>query len=364
MSEPIRILHIVTYMGRGGLETMLMNYYRNIDRNIIQFDFLSHRKFEAEYDREIQKLGGRIYHISKLIPWSSNYKNELKSFFIKHPEYRIVHVHQDCLSSVALKCAQECGIPVRIAHSHTSSAAKNIKYPIKLYYMRQIPKYATHLFACGEKAGSWMFRGNEYRVIRNAIDISKFKYNPQLKKEVCRELGFENKTVIGHVGNFGVAKNHSFLIDIFKAVHDRDNSYRLLLVGDGKNRNEISEKVKRLGLMDCVVFLGTRNDVNRIMQAMDVFVFPSLFEGLPVTMIEEQAAGIPAVISDNVSKECIITENLVEKISLDKDISEWVTAVFNQASKGKSDQSEAIQAAGYDIKTEARNLQNIYLSLR
>ena len=141
----IRVLHIVTYMGRGGLETMLMNYYRHIDRNKVQFDFLVHRDFEANYDQEILSMGGRIYHISRLIPWSKIYRNKLKKFFHEHPDYRIIHVHQDCLSSVALQCAKECNVPVRIAHSHNSSQDKNIKYLFKCYYMRKIPVYATDL---------------------------------------------------------------------------------------------------------------------------------------------------------------------------------------------------------------------------
>lgn len=145
----IRVLHVVTYMGRGGLETMLMNYYRHIDRSKVQFDFLVHREFEADYDEEIKSLGGRIYHVSRLVPWSRRYKAELRRFFRTHPEYKIVHVHQDCLSSVALQCAKECGIPVRIAHSHNSNQDKNIKYLFKRYYMRKIPETATELFACG-----------------------------------------------------------------------------------------------------------------------------------------------------------------------------------------------------------------------
>ena len=143
---PIRILHVVTYMGRGGLETMIMNYYRHIDREKVQFDFLVHRDFEADYDQEIRSLGGKIYHISRLVPWSSSYKKELKNFLKEHPEYKIVHVHQDCLSSVALQCAKECDVPVRVAHSHSSSAVKNLKYPIKLHYMKKIPCYATKLY--------------------------------------------------------------------------------------------------------------------------------------------------------------------------------------------------------------------------
>lgn len=179
----IRVLHIVTYMGRGGLETMLMNYYRHIDRNKVQFDFLVHRDFEADYDAEIRELGGKIYHISRLIPWSHSYREKLKHFFREHSEYKIVHVHQDCLSSVALQCAKECGVPVRIAHSHTSSAVKDLKYLIKKYYMKKIPVYATDLFACGKQAGNWMFRGNDFRVIPNGICVQDYIYSEKKRKK-------------------------------------------------------------------------------------------------------------------------------------------------------------------------------------
>ena len=153
----IRILHVVTYMGRGGLETMIMNYYRQMDRTKVQFDFLVHRDFRADYDDEIERLGGRIYRIGRLIPWSGAYQRALDAFFAAHPEYRVVHVHQDCLSAVILKAAKKHGVPVRIAHSHNSSQDKNLKYLLKLYYKRQIPKYATALFACGRL--TWMPSG-------------------------------------------------------------------------------------------------------------------------------------------------------------------------------------------------------------
>lgn len=149
----IRVLQVVTYMGRGGLETMLMNYYRHIDRNKVQFDFLVHRDFEADYDKEILSMGGKIYRVSRLIPWSRGYREELKRFFRAHPEYKIVHVHQDCLSSVALQYAKECGVPVRIVHSHNSNQDRNLKYIIKRHYMKQIPQFATDFFACGKNAG-------------------------------------------------------------------------------------------------------------------------------------------------------------------------------------------------------------------
>lgn len=357
----IRVLQIVTYMGRGGLETMLMNYYRHMDRTKVQFDFLVHRDFEADYDEEIRALGGKIYHVSRLIPWSVSYRAELKAFFHEHPEYRIVHVHQDCLSSVALQCAKECGVPVRIAHSHSSSAVKNMKYPIKWHYMKQIPKYATHMFACGKQAGDWMFSGNEYEIIRNAIDIEKYQSSSVIEQKVRSELGLNDKFVIGHVGNFTPAKNHLFLLEVFQEVLKKKPEAELLLVGGGEGLDLVKEKAKSKGILDNIIFAGIRSDVSRLLQAMNVFVFPSLYEGLPVTMIEAQASGLSCVISDRVSDECIVTNNLVSSISLDESPEQWAERILQKSKRGHENHIREIKEAGYDILTEARKLEKFYL---
>lgn len=354
----IRILHIVTYMGRGGLETMLMNYYRHIDRNKVQFDFLVHRDFEADYDKEIEELGGKIYHISRLIPWSKAYKKELKKFFKEHSEYKIVHVHQDCLSSVALKCAQGCGIPVRIAHSHNSNQDKNWKYIIKKHYMKQIPRYATELMACGKDAGDWMFCGKPYHILHNAIDIKQYVIQEETKDN---GVDFQNNIVIGNVGRFNVQKNHKFLIDVFYECVKRNPNAKLLLVGDGDGRKEIEEKVISLGIQNAVEFLGIRSDVNQLMRRMDVFVFPSLYEGLPVTMIEAQAAGLPCVISDHVSEECIVTKNRVSVMKLTDSAEKWAEHLLERAKEKKIDTTEEIIENGYDICSAAKKLERYYI---
>lgn len=357
----IRILHVVTYMGRGGLETMLMNYYRHMDRSKVQFDFLVHRDFEADYDEEIRNLGGKIYRVSRLVPWSSVYRQELKRFFKMHTEYKIVHVHQDCLSSVALQCAKECGIPVRIAHSHSSSAVRNIKYPIKLYYMRKIPQYATHLFSCGQQAGDWMFSGHTYRIVRNAIDVKKYLYSYNKEQSVRTELKLDGKRVIGHVGNFTPAKNHTFLLDIFQELLTEEKNVCLLLVGGGEEKAVIQEKANMMGIEDKVIFTGVRSDVDQLMQAMDVFVFPSLYEGLPVTMIEAQAAGIPCIISDRVSEECIVTKGLVSSVSLEESPKIWAEKILQRSKKIDENHGCEIKEAGYDIVTSAKELELFYL---
>lgn len=358
----IRVLQIVTYMGRGGLETMLMNYYRNIDRNQVQFDFLVHRDFEADYDQEIKNLGGKIYHMPRLVPWSKSYREKLKEFFKENPEYKIVHVHQDCLSSVALQCAKECGVPVRIAHSHNSSQDKNLKYLIKRYYMKKIPKYATELFACSKTAGDWMFSGYKYYIIHNAIDIKKYTYNEEKALEVRKQYHLENDNiVIGHVGRFNIVKNHDFLIDIFTECLNINNKCRLLMVGDGEERKKIEQKVKELGIQNKVIFTGVRSDVEKLMQAMDVFVFPSLYEGLPVTMIEAQAAGLPCIISDQVSEECMITPNLVTRIPLRVSSKRWARVILKNSQMRKETHNEEVKQTGYDINSEAKKMQRFYI---
>ncbi len=362
MKGIIRVLHIVTYMGRGGLETMLMNYYRHIDRTKIQFDFLVHRDFEADYDQEIIELGGKIHHVSKLIPWSRKYKQELTYFFQHHPEYRIVHVHQDCLSSVALKCAEECGIPVRIAHSHSSSANRNFKYYIKKHYMKFIPKYATDLVACGKQAGDWMFGGSSYRIVRNAIDIKKYTYDDEIAKLKRKGLGVHDEFIVGHVGQFRQEKNHIFLLKIMKKLLEKRSDAKLLLVGDGEGRKEIVEKAKEYGIVEHVVFLGNRNDVNELMQVMDVFVLPSLYEGVPLVLIEAQASGLPCVISDRVSKESIVVDGLVDVKQLSQPESEWAALILTKANNRREDCSMEMREAGYDIITSSQLLQDFYLS--
>ena len=360
--KPVRILHVVTYMGRGGLETMIMNYYRRIDREKVQFDFLTHRDFEADYDAEVLSLGGHIYHLPVLNPFSNTYKRALHDFFQSHPEYKVIHVHQDCLSSVILKVARENGVEVRIAHSHSSNQDKNIKYPIKLYYKRKISKYATHLISCGKDAGNWMFGGAEFEVLNNAIDVKAYVYNSKKRQDMREKLGIrENTLLVGHVGRFFETKNHAFLIDIIAKLSKRMDA-KLLLVGDGVLREVIEDKVKQAGLEDKVIFTGVRKDVVDLMQAMDVFVFPSLYEGLPVTMIEAQAAGLPCIISDGVSRECIKTD-MVRQVSLKESIDKWIEEILDAVKMERKNTYEDIKGSGYDIEENARVLQSFYLRL-
>lgn len=357
----MRVLQVVTHMERGGLESMLMNYYRHIERDKVQFDFLVHRQERAAFDDEIESLGGKIYRLPRLVPWNRSYLMALNRFFDGHSEYKVVHVHQDCLSSVILKAAQKNGVPVRIAHSHSANQDRNLKYPIKLWYKRSIPQYATALFACGKDAGDWMFNGVSYQIVNNAIDAAAYTYDSVLRAEIRSKLGLNDELVVGHVGRFSPAKNHPFLLDIFTALLHQEPNAVLLLAGDGTNMEKMQLKAQELGITERVRFLGVRSDVSDLMQAMDVFVFPSLYEGLPVTMVEAQAAGLPCIISDKVPPECVLTDGLVDIMPLSAKPEIWAEKILEKRSTQRTNHCGEITAQGFDITTEAIKLQKFYL---
>lgn len=362
MKEPIRVLHIVTHMNRGGLETMIMNYYRHIDRTKIQFDFLTHRTGKKDYDEEIEALGGHIYHLPALNPFSMQYRHQLKQFFLEHPEYQIVHSHLDCMSAIPLKYAKKAGVKHRIAHAHSTSQDKNMKFWLKRIYMQFIPKYATDLFACGHEAGKWMFGEHDFYILNNAIEAQQYGFDLAKSKQGKDKLGLKDYFVIGHVGRFSEPKNHIFLIDLFHEYVKQDESAKLLLIGDGTLKKSIEQKVQKLNLNEKVLFLGVRDDIPALMQVMDVFLFPSIYEGLPVTLIEAQASGLPCVISDVISDEVIVTD-LIQKVSLHDDLNAWVEAINKTKAVTRKNTYEAISQSGFDVIKNVHELEKIYLGM-
>ena len=269
----------------GGVESVVMNYYRNIDRDKIQFHFLCDEdSTDIPYD-EIEKLGGKVIVIP---PYQKlfKYQKELYKVF-KENNYKIVHSHINALSVFPLRIAKKAGVPIRIAHSHSTSKEKEWKKNILKMILRSFSKlYANNYFACTEYAGKWLFgkkvvERKELNVINNAIDLKKFEFNENIREDLRKELGIKEDTlIIGHVGRFMKQKNHEFLIDVFeKAIKQDDNIY-LILVGQGPLEDKIKEMAKEKGIEDKILFLGQRNDVNKLYQAMDIFVLPSLYEGL------------------------------------------------------------------------------------
>lgn len=361
--EPIRVLQVVTFMNRGGLESMLMNYYRNIDRSKIQFDFLEHREGKHDFTDEILSLGGKIYTVPSVNPFNTNgYLNALDNFFQQHKEYNIIHSHLDCMSSYPLKYAKKHDFPVRLAHSHNTNQEKNLKYLLKMHSRLQIPKYASNLFACSEEAGKWMYGQKEFRILNNAIDAKKFIYDSEKAAQVKKSLEIEDKFVLGHIGRFNAQKNHDFLIDIFEKVYQQEHNSVLLLIGVGELEEEIRKKVETLNLTSVVKFLGLRDDIPDLLQGMDAFIFPSLFEGLPVTLVEAQANGLPCVISDTITNEVEITDN-IEYLGLAKKPDEWASHILKY--KGKNNREEmydVICEKGFDIISNVDWLENFYMS--
>ena len=358
-TQPIRILQVVTYMGRGGIETMLMNYYRRMDRTKIQFDFLVHRDFRADYDDEIESLGGKIYRLPPLNPASITYRRELRKFFRTHP-YKVVHCHLNYMSGLVLAEAKRVGVPHTIAHAHNTTAQKNWKYLIKRLSARNIPKYAGKLFACGQQAGNAIFGGNPFVVLPNAIDAEKYRYSESVRLRKRIELGLQGELTIIHVGRFDFQKNHSFLIDLFAQLVRQEPSAKLLLAGDGELRPAMEERAARLLPEGSVRFLGVRKDIPHLLQAADVFVFPSFFEGLPVTMVEAQAAGLPCIKSDTITDECIVTD-LVTSLPITDPIL-WAEEILQKRGFLRTDRLADIQTAGYDITTAADKLTRFYLN--
>lgn len=356
----VRVLHIVTNMDRGGLETMLMNYYRHMDREKIQFDFLEHRRDRAAYDDEIESLGGRIFRLPRLNPLSSDYFHALNAFFAAHPEYRIVHSHLDCMSAYPLCAAKNAKVPVRIAHAHSTSQDRNWKLVFKLISKKLISLYTTDLFACSADAGEWMFGTKDVHILPNAIDIERYAFNLLIRNQTKKALGLDDAFVIGHVGRFSAVKNHSFLTDVFAQIKRQEPNSKLLLVGAGSEMQAVQQKVKALGLGADVIFTGVRNDVANLMQAMDVFVFPSLYEGLGIVLIEAQAAGLPCVVSDTIPREAYLTD-LVTAEKLSSSVEKWAEKILKKRDFPRTDRRDEIAAHGFDITTEAVKLQEFYL---
>lgn len=359
----IRVLQCVNNMHRAGLETMLMNYYRHIDRTKIQFDFLVHRQERADYDDEIEALGGRIFRAPKLMPWNyPAYFALMKQFFREHPEYKIVHSHIDSMSYLPLLAAKRAGVPIRIAHSHNTFIDWDYKYFLKQYFRYQLLSVATHCMACGEEAGKFLFRGASFSVLPNAIDMEKFYFDPSIRERKRKELGVADSFVVGHVGRFSAQKNHEFLITVFDALSRKKEDTILLLVGTGEKESQIREQVARHGLEDKVFFLGSRNDVAELYQAMDVFVLPSLFEGVPLVGIEAQTSGLPCVFSNKVPKEVEVTDSC-SFLPLEMSLEKWIEVIANGVEADRTEIGKQDKQQNYNIINAVNQIESFYFSL-
>lgn len=363
----IRVLHSVSYMHRAGVETFLMNYYRHIDRTVVQFDFLCNKELPGDYDKEILELGGRIFYRPGFDLLSEqNYVSFWEDFLKVHPEISIIHTHNGAKQYYPLQGAMKAGFPVRIAHAHGTGFVHDEKYDHRMALIKLLPQTASHYFGCSNMAGRFFFGDNCWEqqgtLIRNAIPSAAFAWNPSTRQNIRTEYHIEGCYVIGHVGRFQEQKNHLRLLEIFKEVHDNNHNARLLLIGNGKLKQAIISKTKELGISETVLLVGEQADMARWYQAMDVFVMPSLFEGLTLSGVEAQAAGLPCVFSDVVSRETKMTPP-VEFVSLEDSNAHWAEIILKYSTFHRTDTSALIEKAGYNICIEAKRLQTIYLSL-
>ncbi len=366
--EKLVVAHIVGKWVGGGVEAVIMNYYKNIDKEKIQFHFLCDNDSTDIPYEEIESLGGKVILIPPYQKVKEYGKELLKVF--KEGNYKIVHSHINTLSIFPLRIAKKAGIKIRIAHSHSTTNKKEFKKNLLKQVFKPFSKtYATDYVCCSELAGRWLFGNKEYDnknvyLLNNAIDLDKFKYDKNIRKNKLKELGIKrNQIVIGHIGRFVEQKNHAFLIDIFSEINKINKDTVLLLAGQGPLQEKMEEKVKTLGLDKAVKFLGQRSDASSLYQAMDVFLLPSLYEGLPVVGVEAQAAGLLCLFSDDMTKETKVLKT-TKFLSLENDSKKWAKTILSNYKKfERKDTSLEMTKKRFNIKNESSKLIEKYEQL-
>lgn len=367
----IRVLHVIGAMDRGGAETMIMNFYRAIDRTKVQFDFLVHEERECDYDAEIEELGGRIYRLPRYTGINYfAYRKGCREFFAEHDEHPIVHGHIGSCAAIYLAEAKRAG-RYAIAHSHAQNYEAGLSGVLFKIVTHPTRNVADYFLGCSYEAGvdrfgSVVAGGDRFTVLKNGIDLSLYAFDRDVRRAVRGELGIaDDVPVFGHVGRLTEVKNHAFLLESFALVKESFPAAMLLLMGRGELEEVIREDAASRGLGESVRFLGVREDVPRLLMALDAFVFPSRKEGLAIAVVEAQASGLPSVVSKGVPGEAIVSD-LVSHIDLAEGAQRWADEMVRQYARGKDiDRAravEAVRASGFDIAAGARWLQEFYLS--
>lgn len=394
MERPIHVLHVLGGVGLGGAESRIMDLYRQMNREEIQFDFLVHadavkRGFQemrqtgsgAEkqsvkndtnvrkpqfYDEEIQAMGGHIYVLPKFKVYNYfAYRKAVTAFFAAHREFRVVQGHMTSTAGIYLPIAKKAGVPVTVAHSRNAGVVKGAKGLATRFFRRGLAKKADYCFACSVLAGQDVFgeetvKAGQVKIIYNAIDVGRFTYDEKVRQEVRAQLDIGEGLVLGHVGRFQYQKNHPYLLEVFAAVCKERQDARLLLLGEGEDMPAMKEKCGQLGIAERVHFLGNRRDAERFYQAMDFFLLPSFFEGLPGVLVEAQAAGLRCLVSDAVTKEAQATD-LVTYLSIEEPPERWAEEILKQADYARRDTAQEMRQAGFDVRTQAEGYRRFYL---
>lgn len=378
MSETIRVLHVLGGVGLGGAESRIMDLYRQMDRKEIQFDFLVHstaakgtagsgtgaRKPQF-YDEEIQQLGGQIYVLPRFKVYNYlTYRRAVRDFFRKHREFRVVQGHMTSTAGIYLPAAKRYGVPVTVAHARNAGVEKGLKGIATRFFRRGLARKADCCFACSVLAGEDVFgeeavRTGRVRIIHNAIEAASFAYDAGLRAGVRERLGLTKELVIGHVGRFNYQKNHPYLIDIFAALCKIRQDAVLLLLGEGPDQEHIRAKCDEQGIGAKVRFLGNQRRPQEYYQAMDIFLLPSYFEGLPGVLVEAQAAGLKCFVSDTVTREAAATD-LVTYLSIDQPAEIWAESIAEAADYTRQDTYRIMREAGFDVQTQAAAYHAFY----
>ena len=366
--QPVRVLQVLGGTGLGGAESRVMDLYRSIDRTRVQFDFAVHTSQKGFFDDEIRELGGEIYSFPrfKVYNWM-NYCKMWRRFFEKHPEYVCVHGHMTSTASIYLTEAKRAGIVCTAAHARSAGTDSGIKGWVTRLLRKNLAKKADVCLACSELAGRAVFGEKAWRdglvhVVPNAIEVIKYVYDPATRERLRCELGVSDCFVIGHVGRFNPVKNHPFLLDVFYEIKKQREDAFLLLIGEGGCMEDVKEKAVALGIEKSVLFAGSRPDAAAFYQAMDFMVFPSFYEGLPGTILEAQAAGVPCLISDTITNEVMLT-GLVEAMSLKQSAKEWADKVVAAGQENRNERRsylKEIRTAGFDVKKQAQQWEFFY----
>lgn len=369
--EPIRILHVLGKLNRGGAETLVMNWYRHIDKTKIQFDFVIHTTERCSYTDEILSMGGKIYSVPAYRGKNHfQYCKAWKDFFEQHTEYKVIHGHVRSTAVIYLSIAKKFG-RITISHSHSMNSGSGVSGFVKRCLQYPIRYVADYKWACSMAAGEYLFgrkqvKKDRFKVVHNAIDLQAFSYDENVRQLKRDELKLNNHFVIGHVGRFIPEKNHNFILEVFEQFYRENMDAVLLLVGVGPLIENVRSKVKEKGLEKAVRFLGERSDVAGIMQALDVFLFPSVYEGLGIVAIEAQAAGLPVFISENVPQEVKVTDSacFLPVNSLDS-VCVWEEKLIEISKKEylREKKEKEIIDAGYDIVAETVALVTDYLTM-
>lgn len=367
---PARVLQVLGGTQLGGAESRVMDLYRHMDREKVQFDFCVHSSGPGFYDGEIARLGGRIYHIPRfrVANWTA-YRRAWKDFFREHPGYLAVHGHMTSTASIYLPVAKAAGVPLTIAHARSAGVDPGPKGWMTRFLRRNLAERADLCLTCSRLAGEAVFgkapcEAGRVRTIPNAIDAASFAFRADWREEKRRQLRIApEEFVVGHVGRFGHMKNHAFLLEVFARLRKRIPRARLLLVGTGGLMEETRQRAAQLGVERAVIFAGSQAAVAEYYMAMDFFVFPSIFEGLPGSVIEAQAAGLRCLVSDSVTPEVLITP-LSGSMSLEAGAEEWADYVAEKREYDRRDMTEAVRGAGFDVQDQVKVLEQIYLCSR